>query len=349
LRLKKSLLGIFIVLFVLSPISLLSQKNKVTKDTTYCNPRVNGMPPPTGISLEYERVMDYRIKTTSNVDYLKNGEGEVNYNRRIKFKAKLPIINKDKFKLTFGFHYSHEEFRFEDPENLNYSLYKSLEDKSLKSIGTNFYLLFPKKNKTFYGVQVNFNLDGDYYRRDVNPSEFLKISAGPIWGKKPNENLMYGFGFAYSYTFGDPSITPLIAYYQTFNKHWGIEALLPLEAKLRYNMKEGSIWYLGAETRGASYNIKLDDPALEDKSTLELRHSEIKFKLSIDQQIHDFLWIALEAGYRYNLNFNLAESNSNRKATNFFEREYIAESQLEDALYFYVSLNIKPPKKWMNK
>jgi len=330
---------------ILFPSLLLGQGTE-GDTSTYCNPRVNGMPPPTGISLSYERVMDYQIQTRSNVNYLQDGEGEVNYNRRIKFKFKIPVINKDNFKLTYGFHYSHEEFRFNDPENLNYSLYKSLEDKSLKSLGSNFSFIFPRKNKTFYAVQINLNLNGDYYRSDMNLADFLKISAGPMWGKKPHDNLMYGFGFAYSYTFGDPSITPLIAYYQTFNDHWGIEAMLPLEAKVRYSMNKKSIIYLGAEARGASYNIGLDDPALKDKTSLELRHSEIKFKLSLEQEIHDFLWVSLQAGYRHNLNFNLAESNRNRKPTNFFEREYIAESQLEDAFYFNVSLNIKPPKKW---
>lgn len=344
---SRKIITIFYITILVFSGPVFSQEKE--KDSVYCNPRVNGMGRPTGVSLSYERVMDYRIATQSNVDYLQDGEGEVNYNRRIKFKFKVPVINKDRFKLVYGFHYSHEEFRFDDPENLNYSLYKSLEDKSLKSLGSSFSFLFPRKNKTYFALQVKLNLNGDYYRSDVNLAEFLKISAGPMWGKKPNDNLMYGFGFAYSYTFGDPSISPLIAYYQTFSKKWGIEAMLPLEAKVRFNMNEGSIWYLGAEARGASYNIRLNDPALADMNTLELRHSEIKFQFSLNQEIHDFLWIALQAGYRYNLNFNLAESNRNRSATNFFEREYIAESQLDDAFFFNVSLNIKAPKKWMNK
>lgn len=329
---------------VFIPLTLLAQEPK--EKVEYCNPRVNGMPRPTGISLSYERVMDYRIYSKSNVDYLKDGEGAVNYNRRVKFKFRVPVINKDKFKLTYGFHYSHEEFRFRDPENLNYSLYTSLEDKSLKSLGSNFYFLFPRKNKTFFAVQLNLSLDGDYYRGDVGLAKFIKVSAGPMWGKKPHDNLMYGFGFAYSYTFGDPSISPLFAYYHTFNPKWGIEALLPLEAKVRFNMSKRSILYLGAETRGASYNVRLNDPALADNSTLELRHSEIKFLFSLDHEIHDFLWVSVQAGYRYNLNFNLAESNRNRKPTNFFKREYIVESTLDDAFYFNVGLKIKPPKKW---
>lgn len=344
---KHQVVTIFWLSSLLFSVGVFAQETE--KEAEYCDPRVNGMPRPTGVSLSYERVMDYRIYSHSNVDYLQNGEGAVNYNRRIKFKFKVPVVNKDRFKLTYGFHYSHEEFRFEDPENLDYSLYQSLEDKSLKSLGSNFYFLFPRKNNTFFAVQVNLNLNGDYYRGDVALSKFLKVSAGPIWGKKFNDNLMVGFGFAYSYTFGDPSISPLLAYYHTFNDKWGIEALLPLEARIRYTMNEGSILYMGAETRGASYNVRLDDPALADMSTLELRHSEIKMFFSLEKEIHDFLWVSLQGGYRYNLNFNLAESNRNRNATNFFNRDYIVESNLEDAFYFNVSLNIKPPKKWMDR
>jgi hypothetical protein len=294
-------------------------------------------------------VLDYRIYSQSNIDNLEDGKGAVNYNRRVQFKFKIPVFNKDRFKVSYGFHYSHEEFRFEDPEELDYSLYRSLEDKSLKSLGSKFNFLFPRKNNTYFAFQVNLNLNGDYYRSDVPLHKFLKVSAGPIWGKKVSNNLMYGFGFAYSYTFGDPSLAPLIAYYHTFNDKWGIEALLPLEAKLRFNMNEGSFWYLGAEARGASYNVRLNDPALKDYSTLELRHSEIKLFFSIDQEIHDFFWVAFHAGYRYNLNFNLAESNHNRSATNFFEREYLVESQLEDAFFVNMSINIKPPRKWYDK
>jgi len=317
-------------------------------DSEYCNPRVIGMPRPTGISIDYERVMDYRIYSKSNVDYLQNGDGEINYNRRIKAKFKVPVINRDKFKLAYGFSYSHEEFRFDDIEEINYSLYKSLEDKSLKSLGSSFNLLFPKKNKTFWAVQVNLTLNGDYYLDDANLFNFLKVSAGPMWGRKPNESLMYGFGFAYSYTFGDPSITPIVAYYKTFSPKWGIEAMLPLEAKVRYKANKGTYLYAGAEARGASYNVRLNDPALVDKNTLELRHSEIKFFLSLNKEIHDFLWVSFDAGYRYNLNFNLAESNRNRKPTNFLKHDYIVESQLDDAFFFNASLNIKPPRKWYN-
>lgn len=307
------------------------------------------MPRPTGISLEYERVMDYKIYSYSNVDYYPDGNGEVNRNRRIKFKFKLPVVNKDKFKLTYGFSYSHEEFRFKSPNELDYSFYKSLEDKSLKSLGSNFYFLFPSKKNTFFAFQVNLNLNGDYYRSDVSLIDFLKVSAGPIFGIKKNDNLMYGFGFAYSYTLGDPSISPIIAYYHTFSEKLGVEMMLPFEAKVRYNINAGSLLYAGAETRGASYNIHLDDSTLSQNKTLELRHSEIKLFLSYRKEIYDFLWFTANAGYRYNLNFNLAESNRNRSATNFFEREYILKSELEDAFYFNISLNIVAPKKWYKK
>jgi len=348
LLLEKVTSGFFTALLLFSPVCLLSQKSIGKNDTAYCDPRVNGLARPTGISFEYEKIFDYKIQSTSNVDYYPDGNGAVNYNRRMKFKFKIPVINKNRFKLTYGFSYSHEEFRFKAPDELQYAFYQSLEDKSLKSLGSDFNFIFSRKNNTFFGLKVNISLNGDYYRSDATLLDFVRVSAGPVFGIKKNDNLMYGFGFAYSYAFGDPSLSPVVLYYHTFNEKWGVEAVLPFEAKIRYNIYSGGLLYAGAETRGASYNIHLDDPQLSNNSSVELRHSEIKFFVSLHKEIYDFLWFRVNTGYRHNLNFNLAESNRNRSATNFFDRDYIIESDLEGAFFINFSLNIVAPKKWMN-
>jgi hypothetical protein len=315
----------------------------------YCNPTVNGLPRPVGISFEYENVLDYKISTYSNVEDYPDGEGAINRNRRIKFKFKLPVVNKDHFKFAMGFRYSHEEFRFESPDELDYTFYQSLENKPLKSIGSDFYFMFPRKNNTFFALVLNLSINGDYFQKDVPFFDYLKVSAAPVFGIKKHDNLLYGFGFAYSYVFGDPSIAPVITYMHTFNKRWGIEAMLPLEAKVRYNIGSGSILYAGAKLRGASYHIHLDDDMLNNNGTVELRQSELKFLVSLRQEIYDFLWFSVNAGYRYNINFNIADSNRNRSATNFFNREYLLESNLENAFFFNISLDIVPPVKWYNK
>lgn len=333
---------------MLSPISVLSQ-NESEHNDTYCDPTVNGLPRPVGISFEYEKVLDYKITTYSNVEDYPDGQGAINHNRRLKFKFKLPVINKDHFKFAMGFRYSHEEFRFESPDELDYTFYQSLEDKPLKSIGSDFYFMFPRKNNTFFALALNLSINGDYFQKDVSFFDYLKVSAAPIFGIKKHDNLIFGFGFAYSYVFGDPSIAPVITYMHTFNKKWGIEAMLPLEAKVRYNIGPGSFLYAGAKLRGASYHIHLDDAMLNDNSTAELRQSELKFLVSLRQEIYDFLWFSVKAGYRHNLNFNIADSNRNRSATNFFNREYLLESNLENAFFFNVSLDIVPPMKWYNK
>ena len=333
---------------MLSPLSVLSQNESEDNDT-YCNPTVNGLPRPVGISFEYEKVLDYRITTYSNVEDYPNGEGEINRNRRIKFKFKLPVINKDHFKFAMGFRYSHEEFRFESPDELDYPFYQSLENKPLKSFGSDFYFMLPRKNNTFFALALNLSINGDYYQKDVPFFDYLKVSVAPIFGIKKHDNLIYGFGFAYSYVFGDPSISPVISYMHTFNKKWGIEALLPLEAKVRYNIGPGSFLYAGAKLRGASYHIHLDNTMLNDNGTAELRQSEIKFQVTLRREIYDFIWFSANAGYRHNINFNIADSNRNRSATNFFDREYLLESNLENAFFFNFSLDIVTPKKWYDK
>jgi hypothetical protein len=67
----------------------------------------------------------------------------------------------------------------------------------------------------------------------------------------------------------------------------------------------------------------------------------MKLFVSLRQEIYDFLWFSVNAGYRYNINFNIADSNHNRSATNFFGREYLLESNLDNAFFFNVSLDNK--------
>jgi len=341
-------IGIFITVLLISHLRVLSQDFSENHDS-YCDPTVNGLARPIGISFEYEKILNYNITSHSNVDGYPDGEGAVNSNRRIKLKFKVPVINKDHFKFAMGFRYSHEEFRFESPNELDYLFYQNLENKPLRSIGSDFYFMLPRKNNTFFALALNLSINGDYFQKSTSFFDYLKVSVAPVFGIKKHENLIYGFGFAYSYVFGDPSITPVITYMHTFNKKWGIEAILPFEAKVRYNINPGSFLYAGAKIRGASYQVHLDDAILDDIRMVELRNSEMKLFVSLRQEISDFLWFSVNAGYRYNINFNIADSNHNRSATNFFGREYLLESNLDNAFFFNVSLDIVPPRKWYNK
>ncbi|MCD4695307.1 MAG: hypothetical protein K8S16_03615, partial [Bacteroidales bacterium] len=61
---------------ILITVSLNAQD--IEEDDCYCDPRVEGMPRPVGISIKYERVLDYRIYSTSKVDEYPDGDGEIN-------------------------------------------------------------------------------------------------------------------------------------------------------------------------------------------------------------------------------------------------------------------------------
>jgi len=344
--LKNKLILFLLVSYIAGTTGLYGQEAR-KEGNLLQTPRITGMAPPKGISLDYELVQDYQIFSHSDEDYYPEEDEIVNRNRRINFSLKAPILNRKKIKLVYGFQYSHEEFRFKKPGELNYPFYQSLEDKSLKSLGNKFYFMFPTGETSFLALNLNINLNGDYYRKDHHLLDFLKISAAPFWGIKKQEDLMYGFGLAYTYTFGKPGISPVIGYYKTFNSKWGVEAMLPVEARLRHNINNSNILYLGAKTRGAGYNIHLDDIDGDNIKSYELHHSEIKFSVSWHRKITGLLWISADLGYRYNLNFNLKEAGKNTGLSfiGMSEKDYILESALDDAIFFKLSMYLVPPKK----
>lgn len=212
--------------------------------TYYSDPGVKGMQKPKGIEIKYERVLDYGIDSQAKGEGITNGNGEVSLNRRVEFKLKFPVLAKSALKVAIGQGYFVEEYRFENIVSNTYPFYSALEDKSLKSIGTSFYLLKSTRKKSFFILRASFNLNGDYQIGNRPTADYLRFSFAPLLGWKKDANVSYGLGFSYSYDFGRPAIYPLLVYNRTFNPHLGIESLLPASVKLRYNINKKTIAFL---------------------------------------------------------------------------------------------------------
>ena len=307
-------------------------------DSTFCVPSVFGMPRAKGIVIRQERVLNYGIKSFSKQEGLEDGEGSVRRNRRWDFKARIPILRKPGIKIALGVRYFHEEYRFEDLPD--YPLYRGLENKALKSLGTQLFLAKPFKGNKYFILRLSMALNGDYHIDDLPTVDFLKFSIAPLYGWKANPYTAFAVGFAYSNDFGRQGFFPVFSYIQTFNDHWGMEALLPSKARIRYSPNEKTNIYAVAELNGSSYTIRLDEPALSNMETLNLRKSEVRFLLSFEREIHDWLWFGIESGLRSNINFSLREG-AGRRANE------IIDNRFNDALVFNFSLFVVPPRRFL--
>ena len=346
----KRYLCLLFVIFI-SEFSLLAQ-DKVIHTKYDWNPSVIGGGPVRALEVSYHSNSTFDVNSISNL-YGK-GKGKVDYNRIFKTKLRFPLLLKEKLILAGGLEYSDEESHFKgDPKN-TYPLYQSLNDKNLKSIGGNIYLMTQLKKNRFLIFRISAKLKGDYWKehiRNVNKYTFLKMELSPVIGWKVNSKKLWGVGMAYSYTFGDPMLYPIFVYKHSFADKWGIEAFLPARIKLRYQASKLCFINTKVKLHGGSYSIHFDNTELSDFKTLELRRADVNFSLEIDKGITDWLWASVEYGYRANLNYDVTNRNntfslSGSKLTN---ENSIIDSYAGGGMFFNFSVFIAPSKSLLKK
>ncbi len=326
----------------LSLMSVHAQQSVVLcTDSTFCVPAVFGMTRSKGIIIKQERVFDYRITSDGTEAGYGQGEDEVKFNKRWQFKLRFPVLMKPGFKLAMGLEYFKEEYHFEGfPEN-DYPLYQSLEDKPLRSIGTTVYLVKPWLGNRYFMMRVGVKFNGDEGLGNLIDSDKLRVSLAPLIGWKKNPYTSYAFGLAYSYDFGRQRVYPVVSYNHTFNNRFGLESILPLEVKLRYTMTEKNLFYATTEFNGATYNIKLDDPSFPEDEDYYLRKSEVRFLVTYEREIHDWLWFSLETGLRSNITFELVDSPKRNANT-------VIDNEFNSAFLLNASIFVVPPRKFLD-
>ena len=339
-------------LFLSLPLSLWAQ---VVPDTAapageihYASPSVNGMGKSKGIIINYEWQPDFRIRSTAKQAIIGNRKAEVRRNNKLDIKAYVPFVNRPRFKLVGGFNYFFEEFNFEEPgEDGEYPFYANLEDRNLKTISGQLVMLRSLNEKNFYVFRIKGELNGDYSSKQVAVPDYLKTTMEFLYGWRKSMNLTYGVGAQLGYALGRQRIYPAFLYNQTFNSKWGIEALLPANADLRYNASERSLWYGGVSVDGASYNINVKDIGVPAYETLELRRSEIRGRIRWEREIYDFLWLGAEAGYRRNLNFNAFEKDADDGFIFAKNEDPVIENRLKGAAIFSLEIFLVPPRRFL--
>jgi hypothetical protein len=305
----------------------------------YATPSVEGQGRSKGIVLGYERLPQFDIKSNSDNPQIGNGNGRVRINRRFDARAFVPIMNRPRAKLIFGIGHRQEEFNFSDANN--YSLYKNLEDKNLKSTGIQVAYLRSLDEKKFYLFRISGELNGDYNTDDVSLDNYLKTTFDAVYGWKKNPYFSWGVGLQFGYTYGRRSVLPAILYNRTYNNKWGVESIFPANIIVRRNISEKTLLFAGYKLEGASYTLNANEGALAAFNPIELRRTDVKGLFRLEQEIHDFLWFGVEGGYRRYLR--------NRVYDNIGSSTELIENDLAGAGYVRVELFVVPPRKMLER
>ncbi|GAB3298009.1 hypothetical protein GCM10027511_13150 [Hymenobacter humi] len=328
--------------------------DSVADRQTFANPSVLGMGPSKGLIVRYERMPKFGVASSAQVSGLSDFSTDVTKNARLSIKGYIPAWNRPHLKVIVGLSYEREEFKFEQRPT-NYELFDNIENKGLKSTAAQIAVIRPVDEVHWYLARVKGELAGDYTSNQLTRSDYTRFSAEAIYGWKRSPNFSWGVGFQYGYTFGRLSLYPAVIYNRTFNSRWGVEALFPARVTARYNISQSSILYAGYTVDGYNYIVHLSREPLSRKNpdgsvdlskktlnSLELRETEVKFRLRWERELLSFLWMGAEGGYRYNYAFDAFDRTN-------ADREKIIDSKFNGAPYASLELFITPPRKLLEK
>ncbi len=307
----------------------------------YASPGVRGMGKPRGVVVSYERLPNFDIESESDDPRLGNGKGRIHRHNKFSVRALAPVLNKPQTKLIVGFNYELEEFNFKDLTPTSYDLYRYLEDKNLKSIGVQAAYLHSLNQRNFYLIRAKGELNGDYTRDDINISDYLKVTIDLAYGWKKTPDYAIGVGLQWGYTFGRQRVYPGILYNRTFNQKWGVESIFPANARVRYNANEKTLFYAGYRLEGASYDLFADKTELKQFGEIELRRTDIKGLVRMEREVYDFLWFAVEGGFRQYYRHRIFDEVGSR--------DELIINDLSGAPYVGVEVFLVPPRRFTEK
>jgi hypothetical protein len=315
----------------------------------FANPSVLGMGPSKGVVVRYERAPQFGVTSQSDASLIGNGAAQIRRLNVNEIKAYAPLWNHPHLKFVLGFNYARQQFNFADPGHLDYAFYKVLEDRNLKTVGTQLLMLRPIDGRKYFLFRVKGELNGDYaqdaedgkYRR-LPLRKYLRTSAEFFYGWKRSPRQSLAIGAQFGYTFGRRSIYPAIIYNRTWNDHWGVEAIFPARARARYNLNEKTLFYGGYEVQGDSYTINVNvPPAVGDLRTMELRVTALNTRLRVEREVFPIMWVAFEAGWRYYASFSAYDSSA--------DRNKVIDNTLKNSAVFSAEVFLTPPRRFLKQ
>ena len=307
-------------------------------------PSIIGMPRGKGIELFQERIPSYGMQSLQTLQDSAFSE-EVRRTKRFSFKVRVPVINRDDFQFVVGAQYSQQEFAFENPELVSDDFYRTLQDKELKSAGVNLYAIKPFIGNKYLAARLSTRLNGDF--NEGNTLSYLKTTFSVLLGYKRNAQSTWGYGLSYSNTFGNSSVYPLFFLKTKIKPDLAVQLMLPVSARLIYTPNDKNTVLFTTKFEGDNYNISL--PELQENN-LYLEKTDLKALLTYEREIHDFLWVSVTTGLRWNINFDVSDEYQ------YFERaipvgnqdHILISNELDMAPVLKFGVFIVPPRKWMD-
>lgn len=311
----------------------------------FASVKVSGKSPDKLISVGYDFQGSYDLNAGAFGAFSESTE-RVNATHGFRFGANIPVISKNSIIVQAGLDYWNTQYAFENNDVLSHPLHQTLRENGLNSIETSVTAYKPLNETSFLLARVAGAMNGDYALGKFQPMIYNRYSVALLWGRKPADAKQWAIGVSRTYRAGEMNYLPIVLYnWTSSNRKWGVESLLPARGDVRYNFSLRSMLFVGFDLEGASYRIGNDGELQEPLNDLEIRRSELRFRLKYERQLIGFIWMSAKAGYRTNYSFNVdrAEGGEDFFRGFFGDQAYIMENSLTNPLYFNFSINLVSP------
>lgn len=312
----------------------------------YCTSKIFGLAPTKLISLGYDYQLGYDMIAHVEGNPAQHETQSVSATHGLRFLANFPVISTNKITLNIGANYMESNYNFAESSTLRSPLMTSLRNNALRSTGLSFTVFKPLNEKHFLLFNSQHELNGDYRLDEWQSLGYLKHSVAVAFGWKKHDRLQYGFGVARTYRVGELNYIPVILYnYTSESRKWGVEAFFPARAHFRRSFNPRNILLVGYELEGGSYRLQNRNNEFNSirpqSNDLEIRRSELRFRVVYETQLYGFFWLSVQAGYRRNYNFKVDNGDFFRGF--FGDQKYVMENHLTNPLYFNISINLVSP------
>jgi hypothetical protein len=316
----------------------------------FASAKIKGISPAKLISIGYDYQMGYDMTAGAYQNFAEE-TATVNATHGLRFQANIPVYSKNNLIVQVGARYWDMNYEFNDAGSLNHPLHKNLEETNLRSVGLNSTIFKPLNEKSFILVQLAADMNGDFAIPKFQGLEYNRYSAAALWGRRPSDYKQWAVGVSRTYRAGELNYIPVILYnWTSVSNTWGTEILFPARGHVRYTLNPRNMLFAGFELEGNSYrvgnrNTVFADPTNSVVEELEIRRSELRFRMVYERQLIGFFWLSAQAGYRVNYSYNL---DNVPDGTDFFrgffgDQPFAMENTLTNPLYFNISINLVSP------
>ena len=274
-------------------------------EVLFCQPGVTNASPSRGLVLEY----GYRPSTTFGGLFDPNtGEaGDKNITQEnwqdLILKVKAPLVNKTDLKVIIGMNHTEETYNFNPADISDQPFFQSLDGTKLKSTRFSAYLV-KSLDSRFYGLaRLEIGYNGDYEKFVKFDDRYAMYRAAAMVGRKWSEDLEFGAGVLYTKTFRRTSVWPFAFMNYTLSPKWGIEAVIPVDMKVRYDINETRLLLMGLDYNSREHSV--DFMLADDGNPMNVffrRHS-IAPTVTFQQRLFsEWTWFDISTGYHFGLN-----------------------------------------------